>query len=66
MRVWNEQSSYQELQLLKEHFVLCERERGYDREKVELIENSVIELIREGKLIGELREGDKEVRIKRV
>ncbi len=66
MRVWNEQSSYQELELLKQHFVLCERNRDMDREKISVIEDTVIELIREGKLTGELREGDKEVRIKRV
>ena len=60
MKVWNKESSYQELQLLKQHFVL-ERTREQDREKCELIENSIIELIREGKLIGELRKGNREI-----
>ena len=65
MRVWNKESSYQELELLKQHFIL-ERTREQNREKCELIENSVIELIREGKLIGELRKGNKEVQFKLV
>ncbi len=57
MKVWNKDSSYQELQLLKQHFVLT-RTREQDREKCELIETGIIELIQEGKLIGEIRNGE--------